>query len=217
MTIASRLGPFLTGIAAFAFAAHQAALAAEPARALPSGGGSLTRIDGRDEARLDVPDLDGRLINPFGDPKAKSVVLLFVCTDCPVANRFAPEIEHLYETYGGRNVDFWLVYADRRDSVAKIRNHLRDYHYKLTALRDPEHRLVKRCRATKTPEAVVFAADGKEVYRGRIDDRFTGYGKSRSAPSRRDLQEAIEAVLSGRPVKVANTEAVGCFIPDVDP
>jgi hypothetical protein len=210
MTIASRLGPFLIGFLASACAVRQAAVAAEPVRALP-------RASVRDKAQPEVTDLDGRPTDPFGDPKAKSVILVFVCTDCPVANRFAPEIERLYETYSGRNVDFWLVYADRRDGAAKIRDHLRDYHYKLTALRDPAHRLVKRCGATKTPEAVVFAADGKAVYRGRIDDRFTDFGKSRSAPSRRDLQEAIEAVLSGRPVKVANTAVVGCFIPDVDP
>jgi AhpC/TSA family len=211
--ISNRFASLLIGILACGFVADRAA-AAEPVKTHPPGEVASANSNA---TRPEVPDLDGRLTNPWGDPKAKLVVLIFVSTDCPVANRYAPEIERLFEAYARRNVDFWLVYADGRDSVAKIRGHLRDYQYKLAALRDPEHRLVKRCQVQKTPEAAVFAADGKEVYRGRIDDRFTDYGKSRRAPSHRDLQEAIDAVLSGRPVKVAKTDVVGCFIPDPDP
>jgi hypothetical protein len=160
--------------------------------------------------------LDGRPVNPF-DTHAKAVVLIFVSTDCPIANRYAPEIERLYETYAGKQVAFWLVYADGHESVEQIRAHRHDYQYKVGALRDPEHRLVKRCGAKRTPEAALFTAQGKEVYCGRIDDRFTDFGKSRNEPSRRDLKEAIDAVLAGRPVKVATTKVIGCYIPDVDP
>jgi hypothetical protein len=162
-------------------------------------------------------DLDGRPVDPFAQRHAKGVVLIFVSTDCPIANRYAPDIERLYETYSGKQVAFWLVYADGHESATKIRAHLHDYQYKVAALRDPQHWLVKRCGAQRTPEACLFTPDGKEVYRGRIDDRFTDYGKARNEPSRRDLREAIEAVLAGRPVKVATTPVIGCFIPDADP
>jgi hypothetical protein len=163
-----------------------------------------------------VRDLQGRTIDPFGALKARAVVLIFVCTDCPIANRYAPEIERLYEKYGRQDVLFWLVYADPRDDAGKIQKHLREYQYKIAAIRDPHHRLVSRCKVTKTPEAALIIPNGKQVYRGRIDDRNTDYGKSRNAPTRRDLQEAIDSVLGGRPVRVATTEVVGCFIPDAE-
>jgi hypothetical protein len=166
---------------------------------------------------IHVIDLEGHIVNPFADAGAKAVVFVFVCTDCPVANRYAPEVERLYEAYGQRRVSFWLVYADPREEPAKIRRHLKEYGYRVPALRDPEHRLVKRCGVTKTPEAVLFFPDGRQVYRGRIDDRFTDYGKSRTAPSRQDLREAIDCVLQGRPVPVATTQVVGCFIPELHP
>ncbi len=165
---------------------------------------------------LTAQSLDGRPVDPF-DTHAKAVVLIFVSTDCPIANRYAPEIERLYEAYVGKQVAFWLVYADAHESVEKIRTHLHDYQYKVGGVRDLEHRLVKRCGAKRTPEAALFTTQGKEVYRGRIDDRFTDFGKSRNEPSRRDLKEAIDAVLAGRPVKVATTKVIGCYIPDVDP
>src|SRR5579863_3223188 len=157
---------------------------------------------GNVDAALRVLDLDGRRVNPLAT-KGKAVVFIFVSTDCPIANRYAPEIKRLAAFYRERDVALWLVYADRREDVTKIQTHLKEYGYKIAALRDPSHRLVARCHVTKTHEAAVFAPDGREVYRGRIDDRFTGYGKSRSEPQHRDLQEALDAVLARRPVRVA--------------
>jgi hypothetical protein len=168
------------------------------------------------DAASAVRDLQGRSIDPFGDVKARAVILVFVCTDCPIANRYAPEIERLYELYRQRGIVFWLVYADPRDDAGKIQKHLSDYRYKIAAIRDPHHRLVRQCKVTKTPEAALITPNGKQVYRGRIDDRNTDYGKARSEPTRRDLQEAIDSMLGGRPVRVATTEVVGCFIPDAE-
>jgi hypothetical protein len=165
--------------------------------------------------RRHVLDLAGRPVNPLVSSSDKAVVLIFMCTDCPIANRYAPQIERLYEAYRTKRVAFWLAYADPREGADKIRRHLKDYGYQLAALRDPEHELVRLCRVTKTPEAVLFLPDGKQVYRGRIDDRFTDYGKARNAPSREDLREAIDCVLQGRPVPVATTQVVGCFIPEI--
>ena len=53
---------------------------------------------------------------------------------------------------------------------------------------------------------------GKLEYLGRIDDQYPGLGKKRTAPSQRDLRNALDAVVAGRSVKVARTEAVGCSI-----
>ena len=79
---------------------------------------------------------------------------------------------------------------------------------------DPRHQLVAATGVTTTPEVAVVTADGRIVYRGRIDDLYADLGKKRRAPGRRDLREALSAVLAGRPVKVPRTEAVGCSIPE---
>ena len=74
--------------------------------------------------------------------------------------------------------------------------------------------LVRRAAATVTPEAAVFAADGRMVYRGRIDDWYVSFGKSRPAPVKRDLRDALEAALVGREITDSRTTAIGCYIPD---
>jgi hypothetical protein len=95
-----------------------------------------------------------------------------------------------------------------------ILKHLKDYHYSIGALRDPEHSLVKRTDAKVTPEAVVFGPNREIVYRGRIDDRNVEFGKQRPTPTRRDLEDALTALLQGKPVPVPSAPAIGCYIAD---
>ena len=110
-------------------------------------------------------------------------------------------------------VSFFLVFADGSESSEEIQEYLAAYQHQAPALRDPEHRLVAFCHATKTPEAVVFGPERKLAYRGRIDDLFTDFGKRRDQPTCHDLRNAIDAVLDGRTVDSRESPAIGCDIP----
>ncbi len=79
--------------------------------------------------------LDDTPADPFLAASGKPVVLVFVRTDCPISNRYAPLIQRISSQYGAK-VGLWLVYPSRTDSAEKIRQHERDYGYKLPALRD---------------------------------------------------------------------------------
>jgi hypothetical protein len=72
--------------------------------------------------------------------------------------------------------------------------------------------LADRARATVTPEAAVFDRSGRLVYHGRIDDRHVDFGVDRPAPTTRDLDDALGALLDGRPVPRASAPAIGCAI-----
>ncbi|PYT11844.1 MAG: hypothetical protein DMG59_25260 [Acidobacteria bacterium] len=160
-------------------------------------------------------DLAGRPVNPFAAPGAKAVVFIFVRTDCPISNRYAPEIRRLDAKFSPRGVAFWLVYPDPNEPVEAIRRHIHDYGYPATALRDPEHSLVKQAEVQVTPEAAVFAPNGNLLYHGRIDDRYVDFGKARPAPTTHDLELALGAVLAGKPAPNKATRAVGCFLSDL--
>src|SRR5262249_53116289 len=64
---------------------------------------------------------------------------------------------------------------------------------------------------TRTPECVVLDAKRTLRYRGRIDDQHRPGGQ-RKEPTRRDLAEAIDAVLAGKEVGVSTTPVDGCLI-----
>jgi peroxiredoxin len=158
----------------------------------------------------DVIDLSGQPVNPFSS-KAKAVVFLFVKTDCPISNRYAPEVKRLCSQFARKGVLFWLVYPDSSVSPEAIRKHAKEYDYPCAILRDPSHSLVQLCKAQVTPEAAVLTPDRQLVYHGRIDDRYVTFGKSRPAPTRRDLQEALTALLDSKPIP-SSEPAIGCAI-----
>ena len=161
---------------------------------------------------LQLTELSGQKINPFTQPKTGAIVFVFVSNACPIANRYAPEIQRLQKKFVSKGVAFWLVHADPDETPAEIAENVRDYGYKCGVLRDPKHDLVKLAGARVTPEAAVFLPTGKLLYRGRIDNRYEDFGKQRSRPTKRDLQDAIQAVLAGKPVRASETKAIGCYI-----
>ena len=69
--------------------------------------------------------------------------------------------------------------------------------------------------AQVTPEAAVVLADRRLVYRGRINDLWIDFGKSRTAPTKHDLADALRAVLDGKAVSEPVTKSVGCYIHDL--
>ena len=162
-----------------------------------------------------VAPVAAALRDPFASiSQTKVTVLLFVSSTCPVSNRYAPDLRRLSDEYAKQGVAFWLIYPDPADTAKDIQEHVAEFKLPGTPLPDTKHVLVKRAGATITPEAAVYNSRGQLTYRGRIDDRYSAVGIERAAPTRRDLQDAIAATLSGRPIKDNRTQAVGCYIAD---
>jgi thiol-disulfide isomerase/thioredoxin len=142
-----------------------------------------------------------------------TTVLVFTTTDCPISNRYAPEIQRLSEKYE-KDFKFIFVYPVPSDSDDKIREHRRKFGGG-DWQRDASQVLVKFTGATVTPEVAVVTGDKKILYRGRIDDRYIAFGKDRPQPTVRDLERSLDAIIAGRPVPVARTQAIGCYLPDL--
>lgn len=166
---------------------------------------------GGDAEPLALTDLDGASHRPLA-PGGAPTVLLFITTDCPIANAYAPEIGRLVADHP--DVRFFLVHVDPDVTPDDARAHARDFDLPGPILIDTDHALVRRTGATVTPEAVVLAPDGAIAYRGRIDDWFVELGRKRPRPTKRDLRAALAAVQAGDPVANARTTPVGCLIPE---
>ena len=140
-------------------------------------------------------------------------VYVFTTTDCPISNRYAPDITRLAARFA-RQAKFVLVYPVPGDSDAKIAEHRKKFGYGIPFQRDRDQVLVRQTGVTVTPEVAVMR-DGRVLYRGRIDDRFVDFGKERPAPMHHDLENALTAILRGAPVADKETRAIGCFISDL--
>ena len=170
---------------------------------------------GADPAAIELTNLDGDKILPLKcsvADKEKATVVIFITTDCPIANSFAPEINRLHLAYASRNVRLTLIHVDPELSDENAAKHAADYELKPPVAIDREHALVKAVDAKVTPEAFVYDAEGKLRYRGRINNLYAALGKRRATVTIHDLRDAIEAVINDRDVATPATEALGCFI-----
>lgn len=165
-------------------------------------------------ARQQALDPGGSPLDPFKEARGKVVVLVFVRTDCPISNRYAPLIQELSAKYA-HEAAVWLVFPDRTASPKNIRAYLHEYGYKLPALRDAEHAWVEKSRVKVTPEAAVFNTKRELVYHGRIDNLYQDFGKARRAATTHELADAIEAASKGVSPRTAWVDGIGCFIADL--
>jgi thiol-disulfide isomerase/thioredoxin len=161
-------------------------------------------------------DLEGRPFDPFRASTGKTVVLIFVRTDCPISNRYAPVIQQLSARHQDK-ASFFLVYPSKRETAGLIRKHDQEFGFSpaFQALRDPQHFLVKQSAAEITPEAAVFDANQRLVYHGRIDNLYEDFGHARRTATTHELADAIDAAVAGKMLSGKATPAVGCYISDL--
>lgn len=158
-------------------------------------------------------DIDG-LVRTIPDPKAKATVLLFMTVDCPINNRYAPEIARIASEFGKRGVAFYRVYVDTTVGPKAIQAHGKEFKFDFPAIVDADRRFVKPVGASVTPEAAVLDPKGKLLYRGRIDDRYVEHGNPKTREYRQDLRIALREILAGKAVTVPQTPSIGCGIPE---
>ena len=157
-------------------------------------------------------DTQGAVHTPAEWSGQKAILLFFITTDCPVGNSYVPELNRIREAYGGRGVGVYAVQADTTVADAEVARYAKDYRYTFPLLLDPRQVLVRLTNATVTPQAAVLSPDGKVLYLGRIDNRVEDFGKHRPQATERDVWDALDTVLAGKPVARPVTKSIGCAI-----
>jgi hypothetical protein len=157
-------------------------------------------------------DLSGRPISELGGPGIHFIVLVFAATDCPISNRYVPEIARLNKEFSSQGVRFWWVFPNPSDNAHVVVQHNKAFAIHENSLLDVSQTTTQRAHAAVTPEAAVFTADMREVYHGRIDDRYLDIGRERPQAENHDLESAISAALAGKSVPQPGGPSVGCSI-----
>jgi len=148
-------------------------------------------------------------------PHAATVVV-FTALDCPVAARVMPKVGALEKELRPRDVQFLLLDVGPRDNLVEAAARALEQGCEFPLGRDFDGAATRALGASRTPEFLVLDAQSRLVYRGRFDasERLAG-----SVPGavRADLREALEDVLAGKPVRVAETPLEGCKITPPQP
>ena len=89
------------------------------------------------ETHRTFTDLRGGMHRPLQVAPGKIHVLVFVTTDCPIANSYAPLLRELSEEWLGSNVQLFVVHVEPDTTVALARQHADMYSLPNPVLNDP--------------------------------------------------------------------------------
>lgn len=148
---------------------------------------------------------------PDQDQEVKASVVIFLMTDCPVANAMVPDLRDLASRYAPLGIRFYGIFSGEKPE--DIARHSEDYRISFPCLLDDSGVLAEKCGATRVPEAAIFDKNGKSIYRGRIDDRAVRIGRMKPVPAERNLADALAALVAGKPLPPPQPATAGCFIP----
>ena len=138
---------------------------------------------------------------------------VFLADTCPISQAATLPLRQLQAQYAAQGVRFVGVFPAKETTPASLAAFARTYQLTFALQADKGYRLTKRLHARVTPEAVVVGSDGRTtLYQGRLNDAYAGLGQHRPVVRHHELADALADVMAGRPVAVARTEPVGCFI-----
>lgn len=150
-----------------------------------------------------------RSLHDFSDNRV--LVVAFLGTQCPVANLYVPRLMELEKKYRSKEVQFLAVYPNESEDLDQIAAHAYDRDVPFPVLKDVGQKLAWAAGVTRVPTVLVLDQQFRVAYRGRVDDQY-GVASRRQRPTRNELADAIESVLAGKPIDVAETESDGCLL-----
>ena len=160
----------------------------------------------------DLLGSDGRRygFSTFADREA--LVVIFSSNRCPTAKAYGARLRALQADYAPRGVQLILVNSNApslypEEGLEGMRERAAEDGYSFPYVMDEGQRLARTWGPTCTFHAFLLDRDRRLRYEGRVDNaRLEGRVTSQ------DLRNAIDDVLAGREVRLAQTRAFGCAL-----
>lgn len=160
-----------------------------------------------------LPGVDGKRWTRDDFAAHDVLVVMFLCNHCPYVQAVEDRIIALRKEFAGRPVQLVGIcsndptdYPD--DSPASLAERWRSKDYGFPYLIDATQQVARAFGAVCTPDIYVYGPGRQLAYHGRIDDSW----KDPEKVTRRELAEAVEALLAGREPAADQKPTIGCSI-----
>lgn len=144
----------------------------------------------------------------------KGLLVMFICQHCPFVKHIQTELAKIGYDYLCQNLGIIAIssndvvnYPD--DSPSKLKEMAETLGFNFPLCYDETQEVAKQYQSACTPDFYLFDENFKLVYRGQLDDSRPSLV---TPVSGKDLRDAINCLLEGKPVNPLQKPSVGCNI-----
>lgn len=163
-----------------------------------------------------LKNIDGNMVSLADYEDAKGFIVIFTCNTCPYAVMYEDRIIALNNKYASKGYPVIAIMPNNTniqsgDSFEAMKQRAQEKGFTFPYLIDDQQSVYPKFGATKTPHVFILQkGDGLNIveYIGAIDDNY----KDASAVTEKYVENAVDAMLSGKEVSPTKTKAIGCSI-----
>jgi peroxiredoxin len=169
---------------------------------------------GDDAPQFELPATDGKKYAlDATSPDVRATVVYWTCNHCPYALAWHDRLLAVANTYKDQGVRFLAINSNDgetypADSFAAMKERLKtEGDWPHPYLHDESQEIATAYAVSKTPEIFVFDEDMRLRYHGAPDADYEDPSQEAAW-----LRAAVDDLLGGRQVEMAESEPVGCTI-----
>jgi peroxiredoxin len=170
---------------------------------------------------FNLKNIDGKNYTLKSFSEAAVLAIVFTCNHCPTAQAYEDRIKALVSEFKDKKVAVVAIssndpkairldelgYTDLSDTYEEMKMRAKDKAYNFPYLYDGDNQITAQAYGpVATPHIFIFDKERKLRYTGRIDD----VEKPTGTPKNKDAYNAIQELVSNKPVNVATTKTFGC-------
>src|ERR1700712_2857967 len=167
-------------------------------------------------ADFKLKNVDGKMVSLSNYKAAKGFIVVFTCNHCPYAKAYESRIMDLDKMYAAKGYPVIAIspndpVSEPQDSFDNMKKLATEKKYSFPYTIDETQDITRAYGAKATPHVYVLqkTAQGNVVqYIGAIDNdtENTNAGKVKY------VENAVNALLAGKPIATSSTKAIGCGI-----
>lgn len=167
-------------------------------------------------ADFKLKNVDGKMVALSDFKDKKGVIVIFDCNTCPMSKAYNERILALNKKYAAEGFPVVAINTNapeisKGDSFEEMVAYAKRKKYDFPYLVDETQQVGRAFGATNTPHVFVLNREGKGfavAYIGAIDNN----SRDASSADKKYVEEAVDALLSGKDVPLSKTKAIGCSI-----
>jgi peroxiredoxin len=167
-------------------------------------------------ADFKLKNVDGKMISLSDYKNSKGVIVIFDCNTCPYSKAYNERIIALNKKYASQGFPVVTINSNAPelspgDSFEEMVDLAESKKYDFPYLFDETQSVAKAFGASNTPHVFILKREGKDfkvAYVGGIDNN----SRNGAAADKKYVEEAVDALLNGKPVPTTKTKAMGCGI-----